>query len=344
MERSRRDLEIVRQTAELLASGRALSETFEELCHLLARFVTGELAFIVIVADGEPYLEFAYDDGKMLRDAHIPVGEGSQTRVVLKSGKSLRVGGTNELNVPTVPFRVPGGRNQNTESAIFVPLRVGQEMLGVLSLQSHRRNAYTDEDTLLLETCALYVAVAVQADRATRLAQTQVNEFAIDAVTGVFTRRAFNECLADDWARGRRDGTLISLLMLDIDQFKPFNDTYGHLAGDACLRQVAQTARALITRESDTFARYGGEEFAAILWSTDVDGARAIAERIREAVYELKIQHLSSGRGRVTVSIGVACAAPMGSEPDALIAAADRALYSAKENGRDRVTISTEVA
>ena len=316
----------------MLASGRPLSETFEDLCNLLAQFVAGELAFLVIVDAGEPYLEYAYDCGLTLRDAHMLVAEGSQTRRVLANGNSIRISSTDELDVPTVPFRVPGGRNADTVSAVFVPLRVGQDILGVLSVQSNTPNAYTDDDTRLLEICALYVAVAVQADRIARRA-------AIDAVTGVATRRIFDERLQHDWARARREGTLISILMLDIDHFKLFNDTYGHIAGDTCLRQVAQAARGAIMRDADTFARYGGEEFATILWATDSAGAKEIAERMRSAIADLSIPHAETLIGKVTVSIGAASIKPTTGDSDSLLVAADHALYAAKASGRDCVFV-----
>lgn len=333
MERSLRNLEIVRQTAELLASGSDISETFERLCNMLAQFIDCELAFIAIVDDeGEPFLEYAYDQGVHLRKAHIHIKEGAQTRRVLENGNSLRINAITELDSAPIPLRVPGGRDEDTQSALFVPLRVGRNVLGVLSVQSKSTHVFSDEDLRLLETCALYVAVAVQAERVK-------TEHSLDAVTGVPTRRIFNDRMQDDWARARRDGTTIAMLLLDVDFFKRFNDTYGHVAGDACLRQVAQAARGVLSRDTDTFARYGGEEFTALLWATDAAGALATAERMREAVAFLAIPHVESPTGHVSVSIGVACTAPSSSAPEELMRAADRALYAAKTSGRDRVVV-----
>jgi diguanylate cyclase (GGDEF)-like protein len=303
---------------------------------MLAQFIESDLVFIAIVENGEPYLEYAYDHGKSIRDAHSHIGEGAQTRRVLARGTSLLIAKESDLGGPRVAMRVPGGHHDDSSNAIFVPLRVGPETIGVLSVQSSRSNIYTDEDVRLLETCALYLAVAIQADRVQRHAYELISEQAIDAVTGIATRRVFDERLHDDWMRARRDSSPLAMLLLDVDFFKRFNDTYGHVAGDACLRQVAQSVRGTLSRDTDLLARYGGEEFAAILWGTDAAGALAAAERMRQSIADLDIPHAGSETGRLSISIGVACAAPNSASPETLVRAADRALYAAKTSGRDR--------
>ncbi|MDO8933260.1 MAG: sensor domain-containing diguanylate cyclase [Rhodocyclaceae bacterium] len=167
-----------------------------------------------------------------------------------------------------------------------------------------------------------------------------------DGLTGVANRRVFDEKLTHEWLRGRRDETPISLLMMDVDHFKRFNDTYGHQKGDDCLRRVAECAAGVVFRPGDLVARYGGEEFAIILPATDIDGALIVADRVRDAVVRLGIPHAGSELGNVTLSIGVSSTVPRkGVECDAVIMAADVALYRAKHNGRDRVvTESVAVA
>jgi diguanylate cyclase (GGDEF)-like protein len=160
-----------------------------------------------------------------------------------------------------------------------------------------------------------------------------------DGLTGISNRRMFDELSLREWRRCERMKKPMALVMLDIDSFKLFNDQYGHQAGDDCLRAVAgQVARAA-PRASDLAARYGGEEFVLVLGETDADGARWVAENVRQHVSELGIPHITPNR-RVTVSCGVASVMPAkGMSFDALLRAADHALYRAKAEGRDRVVV-----
>ncbi|CAN5850086.1 hypothetical protein BH24ACI5_BH24ACI5_24280 [soil metagenome] len=159
-----------------------------------------------------------------------------------------------------------------------------------------------------------------------------------DALTGVANRRALDEALDIEWRRGIRSKRPISFLLLDIDHFKGFNDTYGHQAGDRTLAGVAAAIGSIVRRASDRVARYGGEEFAALLPDTDRSGAAAIAERMRRTVEALDIPNTATAAGRVTVSVGHATiVATDGGSFNELITAADGALYRAKHEGRNRV-------
>ncbi len=162
---------------------------------------------------------------------------------------------------------------------------------------------------------------------------------ASDGLTGIPNRRFFDEHLAREWRRARRGKDEIALLMCDVDNFKAFNDTYGHQPGDDCLRQIAQMLVRTMERASDIAARYGGEEFAVILPDTPLAGATIVAEKIRQTINKLNLAHTGSPHQHVTLSIGVASLTPSVCEagPQALIEAADRALYRAKSAGRNRV-------
>ncbi|HEY4231553.1 MAG TPA: diguanylate cyclase, partial [Thermoanaerobaculia bacterium] len=160
----------------------------------------------------------------------------------------------------------------------------------------------------------------------------------IDALTGIANRRRFEDTLAREWRRATRDQLPLSLVMIDIDYFKSYNDTYGHQLGDECLRRVATEIREAITRPGDLVARYGGEEFAAILPSTPAKGAFAVAELLRLRVERIATRHQTSPLGVVTISVGVASMTPGESfAKETLVAAADGALYAAKRAGRNRV-------
>ncbi|MEG3861591.1 diguanylate cyclase [Microcoleus sp. herbarium12] len=163
-----------------------------------------------------------------------------------------------------------------------------------------------------------------------------------DSLTEVRNRRYFNDYLDAEWRRLAREEAPLSLIMCDIDYFKLYNDTYGHQAGDECLRQVAQVLQCSVKRSADLVARYGGEEFVIVLPNTDIHGAACVADQIAQQVRDLRILHAKSGVSEyVTLSLGVACCipAPM-SQPGTLIAIADESLYRAKAAGRDRVSVA----
>jgi diguanylate cyclase (GGDEF)-like protein len=163
-----------------------------------------------------------------------------------------------------------------------------------------------------------------------------------DGLTHIANRRRFDEFLQQEWLRCTRQNQPISILMLDVDHFKGYNDTYGHPAGDQVLIQIAALCEAQTGRSTDLTARYGGEEFVIVLSHTDAAGALQVAQSINKFVQSLAIPHASSATADVvTISIGVATAQPSGiSNPATLIASADSALYAAKNNGRNRVEVA----
>lgn len=166
----------------------------------------------------------------------------------------------------------------------------------------------------------------------------------LDSLTGAANRRYFDAALEREWRRSMREGSTLSVVMIDIDLFKQFNDTYGHPAGDECIRRVADALAADLDRGGDLLARYGGEEFAALLPGTTLGGASFVAERMRAAVAALGLTHAGSPRGSVTASFGVACGVAMPeTAAETLLAAADRALYRAKAAGRNCVHATTSL-
>ncbi|MDM8535411.1 diguanylate cyclase [Desulfobacterales bacterium HSG17] len=160
-----------------------------------------------------------------------------------------------------------------------------------------------------------------------------------DGLTGIPNRRQFDEYIKQEWKRAARESSLLSLIMIDIDHFKLFNDSYGHWAGDDCLRKVAQTLAGCLNRPSDLMARYGGEEFAAILPRTDQKGAVFMSEKIRKTIEDLKIPNCCSlTSDYLTVSIGTATIVPSScTSPYILINGCDNTLYEAKHGGRNQV-------
>jgi diguanylate cyclase (GGDEF)-like protein len=224
------------------------------------------------------------------------------------------------------------------ESLLAVPLRARNRTLGALILTG-RRGAFDSAAHRVLAILANQAAATLSLLRD----KDKQAELAVrDGLTGLYNRRAFNDLLAQAVAREDRQGGRFALLVLDLDHFKKLNDTYGHPAGDAALRDVAEVLRRHL-RKGDQAARYGGEEFVAILPGSDAEGALHLAERIRAALQKHRLI-FEGAKIMVTASFGLAVWPADGREPDALVAAGDRALYAAKEAGRNRVVAASSVA
>jgi diguanylate cyclase (GGDEF)-like protein len=236
--------------------------------------------------------------------------------------------------MPFVVLDEGGGR---AESLLAIPLKTGSRNLGALILTG-RRGAF-DATTLRVLGLLCYQAAAVLSkiralEHVERLA-------ARDGLTGLYNRRAFDDVLARTLAVEERRGGRFAVVLLDLDHFKKLNDTYGHPAGDAALRNAARVLERQL-RKGDQAARYGGEEFVAVLPGAGEDGALQIAERVRRALEKDGLV-FEGARISTTASLGVAVWPADGREPAALLASADRALYAAKQAGRNRVAAASRL-
>lgn len=175
-----------------------------------------------------------------------------------------------------------------------------------------------------------------------KVAQNELEKLAVhDGLTGIINRRGFDDKLSLEWNRSQRDQQSLALLMIDVDHFKRYNDTYGHQAGDECLKAVARVLAQVAYRPADQAARYGGEEFAVILPAIDIHGAHTVATRILQGIANLNIPHIGNESvGVVTASIGIVAMVPEGVMTHTeLIRLADTALYQAKQTGRNRAVV-----
>lgn len=181
-----------------------------------------------------------------------------------------------------------------------------------------------------------HLALKRKSDQLIKLAGT-------DPLTGIANRRQFDATLEREWMRAQRNNTALSIIMIDVDFFKRYNDHYGHVAGDNCLKRVAMAMQRALNRPADLLARYGGEEFVALLPETDMVEVITVAERIRKAVYDLALEHGASPVcSSVTISLGGATALPAGlQDKEALLTQADDQLYLAKQAGRNCVSLAT---
>lgn len=236
----------------------------------------------------------------------------------------------------------------NLSAAFGVPILLNGQVLAVLLFFKHQRQAIDAALIQLVNAVSLQLGGFIQhkqAEEALKRANQELNRLVnVDGLTQVANRRCFDETLNHEWRRLRRDQLPLSLILCDIDFFKRYNDHYGHLAGDDCLRQIAQTIDQTIRRPADLAARYGGEEFAIVLPNTSIEGAVYLAEQIQSAIAALHIPHICPNEHSiVTLSMGIACVVPRDEDsPEHLIESADRSLYAAKCKGRNTFCTQTE--
>ena len=229
-------------------------------------------------------------------------------------------------------FRAAGWMpGSGIRSVIATPLTRGKSVIGVLRLQSGAAESFTPEDWRLISLTGDLASIAIQNSL---LYQRTQEEAITDGLTELFVHRYFQERLREELRRSREAGIELSLLMVDIDDFKVFNDTWGHLAGDAVLKRIALTLREGV-RGTDIAARYGGEEFAVLLVETAGGPGFLVADRLRAAVEKLAFDDIGLSRP-VTVSVGVASFPVNAQDERSLVERADEALYAAKRAGKNR--------
>ncbi len=235
---------------------------------------------------------------------------------------------------------------EEVAKSLCVPLMAQGEALGVLSLQmtdKQQRQALTslpsdEADHRLAMVLAKQVALALGN---LKLRESLLNQSICDPLTGLFNRRYLEESLDREFSRANRQKSSVAVIMLDLDQFKRFNDTFGHQAGDTLLRAVGDLMKRS-TRGQDIACRYGGEEFALVLTDSNLAGAQKRSEDFREGIKKLSVEYAGRVLGTVTVSMGIAIFPENGTNMTQLLRAADQALYRAKREGRDRVCVWTE--
>jgi diguanylate cyclase (GGDEF)-like protein/PAS domain S-box-containing protein len=231
----------------------------------------------------------------------------------------------------------------NACSTLLIPIICETKLWGLICIENYSiAREWTSEETNLLERVAMELSVAIKQAKLYQQLEQANQELeqlsVIDGLTKIANRRKFDQHLKAEWSRLAREQSPLSLILCDIDHFKLYNDTYGHQAGDRCLRKVAQAISKVVKRPADLVARYGGEEFVLVLPGTPVKGALYLAQQIRWQIKALKIPHLNSPLDLyLTLSLGVSCCIPRANlDFSVLVEAADRGLYQAKAAGRDR--------
>jgi len=318
--------ELVRRVALLFSTKLPLHDIYAQLSGLLAHFVDASSVLIAVGNKDGARLDYNYEDGVGARPDNVAVPPDSIVARVLRSGQPMLFCRLEDW--PNTKLVSVGGREtQDSASGIFVPVTFGGTIIGALSVQSLAPDAYDQEDVGMLETCALYLS-----------ARMYDEERAAHRRTGLVDRGAFDRALGEQWKLSGRSAKPISVILIDVDLFASFNDTYGHVAGDTCLRQIGGIVEVSARHEGDLAARYGEEEFAVLLPGCDGPDAIEIAEQIRTAVRALDIAHPGSTLGTASVSAGVATyVADAAHPPEVVMAAANVQLQRAKDEGRNRV-------
>lgn len=322
----------------LLSGTTPLQHLFARLTALLAEFVDASIVLVAIGSGDRARVAYVYQEGRGGAPDVGAIVPSSTTDTVLRTGEAKLY--TTLADWPSQnALSLDGAELHLPESAVFVPILFGGATVGALSVQSRVPNAYDADDVALLETCGLYLGARI-ADEQQREQTAQLEHLALtDALTGLANRRAFDEAFVREWRRCARSGEAFSIALLDVDYFKSFNDTYGHVAGDACLRQVAQAILRCFKRPGDLVVRYGGEEFALVMPATDQEGALRLCESACEAIRALNVPHQESTLGCVTASVGLFTTTPRSDDADSqsALSSADALLYRAKSEGRNRV-------
>lgn len=229
-------------------------------------------------------------------------------------------------------------RGEGIHSIVCLPLAIEQQRLGVIYFFRGEGQDFSFEDIELIRTFAYLAARAIQN---ARLHERTVDLAETDALTGLYNRRKLEQRLREEIQRAQRSTRPLALLLLDIDYFKRINDRHGHATGDSVLKAVAEIFRREV-RDVDLVARTGGEEFMFLLPETGGERAQRVAERIRQALADKPVTTADGEPLKITASIGIACYPVNANSTEALIANADRALYAAKQGGRNRVTVYSE--
>ncbi len=352
------ELERLVEIAERVSHGTSLEEVLDHVYESLRTVIPYDRVGLALLDDDRLVLRALWSRSEA---QHVEIGKGYEAPIVSSSLKKVLESGKARILDDLEAYLAAHPESESTRrivsegirSSLTLPLRSEGKAVGAVFFSSFRKRAYDETHVRLLEGIAGHLAIVVTKSRlyddllATKAsleaANVELSRLArIDPLTGLLNRRAFDEALETEWRRAARFQSPLAVLMIDIDNFKAFNDTYGHAAGDVCLSEVAGALSSRIQRAGDFVARWGGEEFVTVLSDCGQAEALQMAERIRAVVAESRIPHAGCAGGFVTVSVGGASRIPRSEEePGGLTSLADEALYAAKRAGRNRCEVRT---
>lgn len=321
--------------ANLASEAGALGATLNSMLEIAAEVIPQGQSAILLVDASRKSLRVAAGQGyqSAVRFLEIPLGQGVTGRCA-QTGRTQIVRDIRELDdVDDYIPGVPGARSE-----VAVPLIADGQVIGVFNAESVEADAFAPED---IQTLTVIARQAAEVIRSAQLLEETRRLAITDSLTGLFNRRHFNQQLEENVGRAQRYEETLALVFVDLDHFKEVNDRFGHHAGDRCLQALSNTLRESV-RDSDQIARIGGEEFAVLLIRADRQLALSIAQRLHERIDNLILEEDPPLPVNLTASLGVAFFPDDGDDPKSLMRAADRALYTAKRLGRNRVALAAD--
>ena len=319
--------------ARRLAAANGTHAVSELIARRMARAVGARFSALALPDSSGRRLAIVATSGyplELVEHLRIERGDGI-VGTVFETGRMLHRSGGD--SVPQGWRRRPRYR---TDSFVAMPIRASHDTLGVICVADRLDDEpFSDEDVRTLRALAAIAALALARERAAAQAESYAHAAAVDPLTGTFNRRYFQTRLEEELERSRRHALSLTLLLVDIDNFKNINDTHGHLAGDSVLKDIAEILRRSV-RMFDVCARFGGEEFAIIMPGSNAESVATVAERIRERIEAYRPSEPALTDVRITVSIGIGVSS-LQMSPRELINRADQALYLAKRAGKNVV-------
>jgi diguanylate cyclase (GGDEF)-like protein len=337
-ERRAERMSVLNEVAQAVGSTIELDQLLELIYQQLSRVIPTDTYYVALYDPSEEVLDvrILIDEGQRFPSKKLPVGQGLSSLVIRERRPLLVRHVSEELDsLPVKPVYM--GHEKMSESWLGVPMVVGEHFMGLLAVASYQLHAFDEEDLALLSSVAQQAALALDNARHHAEVEEQARR---DSLTGVYNHNHFLIRLNEEVERARETGSSVSLIMLDIDYFKEYNDTYGHVVGDEVLRLTVQAIQAHV-KKTDVVGRWGGEEFGIVLRGATTAQAKRVAQRIRCTLAELELVN-DEGHPipKPTVSQGIANFPEHVSDANRLVQLADQALYRAKSAGRDQVGVA----
>lgn len=330
-------LAVLYEIGKAITSTLEIEDLLELIYNQLSRVISSDAYFVALYLPetNELDIRILFDQGKRFPSTIVDATQGLSSWVVDQKKPLIIKDLRKEIdNLPVKPILV--GEKRLSRSWLGVPLLADQDLIGILAVASYEPNSFDEADQLLMEQISQQAALAIQNARIYEEADRQSK---IDSLTGVSNHKHLIEMLYQETEKALAGMIPLSMIMLDIDHFKIYNDTYGHMVGDEVLRLTVQAIRSHI-KKTDTVGRWGGEEFAIVLPNATITQANMVANRIRRTLSELPLFDVGGQTvPKPTISQGIATIPDHTTDADELVIIADRALYRAKERGRDQVAV-----
>lgn len=365
LERAYNNIRVISEIGKNITSTIKLDLIFDELYVKVNSIMNAYVFAIAIYNEENKIIEnkfFIENNKRLINNTLLVEDESSFTAWCIRNKKHILINNL-ELEYKEYIKDIHINRvGDKVKSMIFAPLLVENSIVGVVSVQSKKAKAFGLNCLDIIEVLSSYIAIAIKnAQKSEKLSkEIEERELAqkklekandkllnlsqIDGLTGVANRRKFDGFLNNVWNICRRKNTYLSLILIDIDYFKEYNDNYGHLMGDNVIKVIAKALENTMLRSSDLLARYGGDEFVAVLPDTDIDGSKKVCKNMIDSIKKLNIEHkFSHIQDRVTITLGVICKVPDKTDTvDEFFDSVDKELYKAKESGRNGFKICIE--